>query len=31
MLAEGGTLTDPASFVKRLQEMLLATAAQVIS
>jgi molecular chaperone HtpG len=28
MLAEGGTLTDPASFVKRLNEMLLATAAK---
>ncbi|MFC4932689.1 molecular chaperone HtpG [Massilia sp. GCM10023247] len=26
MLAEGGSLTDPASFVKRLNEMLLATA-----
>jgi molecular chaperone HtpG len=26
MLAEGGTLTDPASFVKRLNEMLLSTA-----
>ena len=25
MLAEGGSLTDPASFVKRLNEMLLAT------
>jgi hypothetical protein len=31
MLAEGGTLTDPASFVKRLKEMLPATAGQVIS
>jgi molecular chaperone HtpG len=26
MLAEGGNLTDPAAFVKRLNEMLLATA-----
>ena len=26
MLAEGGNLSDPASFVKRLNEMLLATA-----
>jgi molecular chaperone HtpG len=25
MLAEGGSLSDPASFVKRLNEMLLAT------
>ena len=28
MLAEGGSLTDPAAFVKRLNEMLLATAAK---
>jgi len=26
MLAEGGSLSDPAAFVKRLNEMLLATA-----
>jgi molecular chaperone HtpG len=26
LLAEGGNLTDPAAFVKRLNEMLLATA-----
>jgi molecular chaperone HtpG len=28
MLAEGGTLTDPAGFVKRLNEMLLGMSAK---